>query len=69
MAKAKPSLVNRARFRKGDPLRDLHVARSKRLDHDEPGDPHTLSDALGPEDFDRDKVRANDSVVPEEELQ
>ena len=69
MAKAKPSLVNRARFRKGDPLRDLHVARSKRLDDDEPGDPRSYSDALGPERFDRDKVRANDAIVPEEELQ
>ncbi len=72
-------LMNRLRFRKDDPLRDLHVPKKDRLNDDgvwddELGDGTAVDFESGSDiDFDRDAVR-NDPlnrgrVVPPEELQ
>ncbi len=65
---------NRFRFRKDDPLRDLHVPKKERLDDDGGVDSTALDTETGDDtDFDRDAVR-NDPVnrgrvVPPEDLQ
>ncbi len=67
-------LMNRLRFRKDDPLRDLHVPKWDRLNDDRGMDSTALDQKTGDDiDFDRDAVR-NDPrnrgrVVPPEELQ
>lgn len=69
---------NRLRFLKGDPLRDLHVPRRKRLSDDgaqgrhleNDSDSNALDEATGDDtDFDRDEVRERGGVVSEEWLQ
>ncbi len=71
--------MNKLRFRKDDPLRELHVAKKDRLNDDgvwddELGDITAIDFVTGSDtDFDRDAVR-NDPrnrgrVVPPEELQ
>lgn len=55
------------RYRKGDPLRDLHVPKRERLDSDEgPASDASNDPEIG---FDREAVRQDMTVVPEEELQ
>jgi hypothetical protein len=67
-------LVNRFRFRKDDPLRDLHVPKKDRLSDDRGIDSTALDQETGDDiDFDRDEVR-NDPryrgrVVRPEDLQ
>ncbi len=66
--------VNRFRFRKDDPLRDLHVPKKDRLDDDGGAASTALDGATGDDtDFNRDEVR-NDPryrgrVVRPEDLQ
>ena len=59
--------VSRVRFRKGDPLRDLHVPRRERLATDEGDD----SDALTPSDdypLFPDTIRDDTTVVDAADL-
>lgn len=61
--------ANRLRFRKGDPLRDLHVPKRQRLATDE--DTDGTSDAtVGGDDYpmDPEVVRANTEIVDREDL-
>lgn len=67
-------LVNRLRFRKDDPLRDLHVPKRDRLNDDRGMGSTALDQETGDDiDFDREEVRGDPSnrgrVVPPEELQ
>ena len=52
-------------YRQTDPLSDLHAPRAKRKNTDE----GRASNAGGDSGFDRDKVRANMTVTPEDDLQ
>ena len=65
--------MNRIRFRKDDPLRELHVPKKDRLDDDgETGadDSTALDDETGDDtDFDREEVRNRGGVVSLEDLQ
>jgi len=66
---------NRLRFRKDDPLRELHVAKKDRLNDDgvwddELGDSTAINFETGSDaDFDREEVRNRGGVVPPETLQ
>ena len=66
---------NRLRFRKDDPLRELHVAKKDRLNDDgawddELGDSTAIDFETGHDtDFDREEVRNRGGVVPPEALQ
>lgn len=51
------------RFRRDDPMRDLHVPRRARVDLDEPVEIHTSSDR----DLDLTGI-ADEQVVPAEDL-
>lgn len=63
-------LTSRLRFRKDDPLRDLHVPRKDRLDDDGGTDSDAFDTESGyDDDFDRDEVRNRGDVVPPEALQ
>lgn len=65
-------ISGRLRFRKDDPLRDLHVPKRQRLDND----PHDGSDdgtdpgtgEAGTADIDRDDVRERGDVVSQRDL-
>ena len=65
--------MNKLRFRKDDPLRDLHVPKRDRLNDDGAWDDE-LSTAIDFEsgddtDFDREEVRNRGGIVSSEELQ
>lgn len=65
--KRKPSVINRMRFGKDDPMRYLHVPQDKRLDEDEGVGANAVDEQTGDDtDFDRDKIRDSEVVPPED---